>query len=315
MVNKKILFFLSAFGASLILVISYISQNHKNLSSQHPIKKSPTPLISTITLIATGDVMLGRTINYHSVKNNNFTWMWEKVAKELQEADLSLINLESPLVKNCPVSNEGMIFCANEKNIEGLKIAGIDLVNLANNHIGNFEQEGIETTVHLLNQLGISPVGTEKPVFKNAKNIRFALLGYSDFGAPQGISQAKKEKIAQEINEAKNQADIVVVSFHWGVEYTDQPTSRQKELAYLAIDSGADLVLGHHPHWIQPEEFYKEKLIVYSLGNFIFDQFWSEKTTKGVLGEFVFQDKKLVSYRLIPIKIIPPGQPVLEKFP
>ncbi|MGB9911288.1 MAG: CapA family protein [Microgenomates group bacterium] len=322
MSKRKFLLFL-VFGGlifGIFLIFSYKKlsfssvKNFKYSFNQFSPTSSPTKL-PIITLIAVGDVMLGRTINYHSVKNNNFTWMWEKTVNELRSADLTLINLESPLVENCPVTTSGMIFCGDPKNIEGLKFAEIDLVNLANNHIANYGKKGIENTINLLNGANIVPIGTNTPVYKNIKGIKFAFLGYSDFAVPQEISQVKKEKIIQEIAQAKTQADIIIISFHWGEEYTNQPTSRQKELAYLAIDSGADLVIGHHPHWIQPEEFYKEKLIVYSLGNFIFDQFWSEKTTQGLLGKFIFEGKKLVSYQLIPIKIIPPGQPTLENFP
>lgn len=261
------------------------------------------------TLITTGDVMLGRAINYKSVREKNFTWMWEKTVDILQKADLVIINLESPLVENCPPTNEGMKFCADLQNIESLKFAGVDVINLANNHIGNYGLEGIKTTVNLLNQAGILVAGTDKPAAKNLRGLRFAFLGYNDFSSPAGISQAKKEKIQTEITQAKNQADIVVVTFHWGVEYTSRPTQKQQNLAHLAIDSGADLIIGHHPHWIQPIEIYKDKIIVYSHGNFIFDQPWSQKTSQGIVGHFTFYDKTLIDAEFLPIQINRFGQP------
>jgi poly-gamma-glutamate synthesis protein (capsule biosynthesis protein) len=110
-------------------------------------------------------------------------------------------------------------------------------------------------------------------------------------------------------------ADIIIVAFHWGIEYTDMPSERQKQLAHLAVDSGADLVLGNHPHWIQPVEIYQDKLIVYAHGNFVFDQMWSEKTREGVIGRYVFYDDKLVDAQFIPIYISSYGQPDLAESP
>lgn len=294
--NQKILIFLATIYSILIKT--------PNLPALPQISKSHFSVEIPVTLITTGDVMLGRSINSRSVQQKNFTWMWEKMADVLRAADLTLINLESPFVQDCPTTNTGMIFCSDVRNAEGLVFAGIDIVNLANNHINNFGQEGIKTTTELLNNAGITPVGIGVPVFKSLKNIKFAFLGYNALGLLPDI--------AQEIKQAKNNADIVVVSFHWGNEYTDQPTARQRELARLAIDSGADLIIGHHSHWIQPTETYKDKLIVYNLGNFIFDQSWSEKTRQGIIGKFAFLNNKLNNYEFLPIEISLLGQPSLK---
>ena len=263
--------------------------------------KEPTPIEEQIVLIATGDIMLGRAINYKSVKDNNFTWMWDKTAEILKSADIAFINLESPLVNNCPITTGGMIFCADPKNIDGLNFAGIDVTNLANNHINNYGQEGIKNTIELLENTGILTTGVSGPVYKEINQIRLAFLGYNQFGRLPDISQ--------EIKKAKDQANLVVVSIHWGEEYTDKPTTKQQELAHLAIDNGADLIIGHHPHWVQPIEVYKDKLIVYSLGNFIFDQGWSEKTKFGEIGKFTFNKNSLIDYQLLPIIIDNSGQP------
>lgn len=263
--------------------------------------KTPTPTPAPIILIATGDVMLGRAINYKSVKDNNFLWMWEKTVDVLRAADITFINLESPFVNNCPITTSGMVFCADANNIEGLNYAGIDIANLANNHINNYGQEGINNTISLLENAGILATGVSGPVYKEINQIKLAFLGHNQFGHLLDISQ--------EIKKAKDQANLVVVSFHWGEEYTDKPTRKQQELARLAIDSGADLVIGHHPHWVQPIETYKDKLIVYSLGNFIFDQPWSEKTKLGEIGKFTFSKNGLIDYQLLPIKISLVGQP------
>lgn len=263
--------------------------------------KEPTPVEEKIVLIATGDVMLGRAINYKSVKDSNFTWMWNKTTDVLRAADIAFINLESPIVNNCPLTTGGMIFCADVKNIAGLISAGVDVANLANNHSLNYGSEGLENTITTLDDAGIISVGVGVTMYKSLKGIKLAFLGYNQFG--------RLPDIGQEIKNAKDQANLVVVSFHWGEEYTDKPTIKQQELAHLAIDNGADLIIGHHPHWVQPIEVYKDRLIIYSLGNFIFDQPWSEKTKLGEIGRFTFSKNGLIDYQLLSIKIDNSGQP------
>jgi poly-gamma-glutamate synthesis protein (capsule biosynthesis protein) len=105
----------------------------------------------------------------------------------------------------------------------------------------------------------------------------------------------------------------VVVSFHWGVEYVTEPTQRQIDLAHLAIDAGADIILGNHPHWVQPVEIYKDKCIIYAHGNFVFDQEWSEETKRGVVGRYTFYEGKLVDVEYLPIRIVDYGQPYFLK--
>lgn len=264
----------------------------------------------TTTLLATGDVMLGRAVNFKTSRSQNLIWPFEKTAETLKKANFTFINLESPLVENCPLTTGGMRFCADPKNIFGLKFAGIDVANLANNHISNYGSEGIKTTLSSLNKVNILATGISGPVFKEKKGGRFAFLGYNDTGASLPlITYANKNKISQELNDAKTKADVVVVAFHWGIEYTSQPTKRQQELAHWAIDSGANLVIGHHPHWIQPVEIYKGGVILYSLGNFIFDQAWSKKTKQGIVGRFAFFENQLIDVELLPIEMDNSGQP------
>lgn len=231
------------------------------------------------TLVSTGDVIPARSVNFGATKKNNFRWPFEKTADILRSADVTVINLETPLIKNCPVTNEGMIFCGDGRNIEGLVYAGVDVASLVNNHIENQGIKGVEETVRLLESQNIISV-ISNPTYKDFRDLQFAFLGYNDL-EPPGI---EKEKIIREVGDARKNASVVVVSIHWGNEYTSMPSARQNELAHLAVDAGADLVLGNHPHWIQPVEIYKDKLIVYAHGNFIFDQMWSEKTKEGVVG-------------------------------
>ncbi len=268
------------------------------------------PKEKTITLIATGDVILARSVNYQAAKLNNFRWPYEKTAEVLRSADLTVINLESPLIPNCQLTNSGMIFCGDEKNIEGLIFAGVDVATLENNHIENYGITGIENTIKLLNETGIKTVREDSPQIIDVKGQKIVILAYHDLINPQiDTISIVEEKIVSEIKEVRKKANIVIVAFHWGVEYTKQPSIRQRFLAHLAIDNGADLILGNHPHWIQPVEIYNNKLIVYSHGNFIFDQMWSEETKKGAIGRYTFYEGKLIDAEFLPVYIKDYGQP------
>ncbi len=121
--------------------------------------------------------------------------------------------------------------------------------------------------------------------------------------------QERWAQIASDIKSADTTSDIVIVQFHWGNEYTMEITERQRMLAHLAIDSGADLIIGNHPHWVQPVEIYKGKFIAYAHGNFVFDQEWSPETKQGVVGKYTFFDGELVDAEFLPIQIENYGQP------
>lgn len=266
------------------------------------------------TVIATGDIIPARSVNYEVLQHKDFNWPYLKTYQLTQAADITFSNLESPEIINCPITNEGMIFCGDYRNIEGLKFAGIDVVSLANNHAGNHGQDGVKETIEHLKAAKIDTTGTvfSNLVIKDVKGLKFAFLGFNDITKNQpGISNADEGNIKAEIENAKRQTDVVIVTFHWGEEYKDQPDDRQKYLGRLAIDSGADLVIGNHPHWIQPIEIYKDRLITYAHGNFVFDQEWSQKTKEGVLGKYTFYDGSLIDAEFIPIQIDNYGQPSL----
>lgn len=256
-----------------------------------------------VTLVATGDIIPARTVNYQATVRNNFKWPFENTALLLKSADITLINLESPLIPNCPLTNSGMVFCGSQKHIEGLNLAGVDIANLANNHTGNYGTDGVNKTKDLLLNSNILVTGLSNVAEKTIKGVRFAFLG---FNALEDLDEAE---ISQQIAQAKSRTDILIVSFHWGAEYRDLPDAKQIKIAHLAVDSGADLIVGNHPHWIQPVEIYNKKFIAYAHGNFVFDQMWSEKTKEGVVGIYTFFGNKLVDIQYIPIVIKDYGQP------
>lgn len=261
------------------------------------------------TLLVTGDVLTARTVNTKTLAANDFTWAWKNIAEELRQADIAYINLETPLVENCPLKDSGMIFCGDVRHIMGLQHAGVDVVNLANNHMGNYGQAGVDTTVKVLENAGLGMSGVNGAHVRDIKGQTIAFLGYNEVDQQVGIYLSEPELIKQQVSQAKAQADVVVVQFHWGAEYTHKPTWNQKELARLAIDAGADLIVSNHPHWWQPVEFYKGKVIAYSHGNFIFDQMWSKETREGVVGKYTFYEDTLIDVEFLPILIENFGQP------
>jgi len=268
----------------------------------------------TITMVATGDVIPARSVNFRTIGYNNFKWPFEKTSDFLKNADLTFINLESPLVKNCPLTNTGMVFCGDQRHMKGLLSAGVDIASLANNHAGNYGIEGVNQTVQLLNKNGIEATGQgSNLIIKEVKGTKFAFLGYNDIEKNQNVVSAEEERIKKEIKDAKIKSDFVVVAFHWGDEYTPQPNNREVTLAHLAVNNGADLIIGNHPHWIQPFEIYKDKFIMYAHGNYVFDQMWSDKTKLGVIGKYIFYKNKLIDVEYFPVKIEDFGQPYFLK--
>lgn len=308
------------------------SFNIESKKNNLPSKASPSPYpltldkifdgrteeaVNLIKIIATGDVIPARSVNLQTIQRNNFLWPFEKTADVLKSADITFINLETPLMQNCQPTNEGMSFCGSSKHIEGLLSAGVDVTSLGNNHTANHGKQGLEETKKLLEDNGILVTGLTGPVFKDippyaikeVNGIKFAFLGYTDISKTSLVSSAEESKIVSEITEATKNSDVVIVQYHWGSEYLTEPEERQKFLARLAIDSGADLIIGNHSHWIKPVEFYKNKLITYGHGNFIFDQEWSQKTKEGIVGVYTFDGKNLIDVEFLPVEIINYGQP------
>jgi len=203
-----------------------------------------------------------------------------------------------------------MIFCGRPDFVNGLLLADIDVVNLANNHSLNWGLEGINQTINLLNQNQIINCGfpINKPGFASIKNTKIAFLGWNL------LEEFNQEEILNTIKQVKKQSNLIIVSLHWGTEYTSFPEAWQINLAHQIINAGADLIAGNHPHWIQSIEIYQQKLIIYSHGNFIFDQEWSQQTKTGILAKHTFYQNQLIDSQLFPVFIKDYSQPeILEE--
>ncbi|MBI2029243.1 CapA family protein [Candidatus Gottesmanbacteria bacterium] len=307
--------------SSIILVLKSVKDESIPQAVLYGRFPSPNPTgavtnQSEFSIIFTGDVIPARSVNRTMVGKNDFTYPFLNTADFLKSADLTIINLEAPLVTGCPVTDSGMVFCGDPRFIEGLKFSGIDVASLANNHAGNYGKEGVDETVSILNGSGIETTGIHNIAYKDVKGVKFAFLGYNGVSPfPDYLSSIDKEKIQQEVSEAKKNADIVVVIYHWSAEYSPFPVADSVapfdpvEIAHLTVDSGADLVVGNHPHWVQGYENYKGKMIFYALGNFVFDQMWSWDTRIGTLLKANYIGKNLESFEFFPIMIDNYSQP------
>lgn len=266
-----------------------------------------------LTIVAVGDIMLGRGAE-KDLSKKKVIFPFEKIQSFTSTADICFGNLESPISSRGRAARKKYCFRASTPVVQGLSYAGFDILSLANNHSLDYGPEALLNTIQILKRNHILCVGAGKNLDQARKAVVFSIKKnrivflaynstfpesfYANIDKP-GIAPSKLKFIRQDIEQNKK-SDIVVVSFHWGEEYTETPTEKQRKLAHLAIDSGADLVLGHHPHVIQGLEFYKKKLIVYSLGNFIFDQRFGN-TSKSFILKCVFAKKKLSKAVIIPI--------------
>jgi len=169
----------------------------------------------------------------------------------------------------------------------------VDIVNLANNHSRNYGQPGLEETEDVLNQKGILATGVGNLVKAERKDTVFGFLGFDLTVKYLSVGDLEL------IKASKDKVDVLVVGVHWGSEYRSEPSVRQREWAKQMIISGADVIVGHHPHWVQSFEFIEGKPVYYSLGNFVFDQMWSVKTREGAVAKLTFKDGKLIKQEFL----------------
>lgn len=238
-----------------------------------------------VRFCAVGDVLLDRGVRM-AIKKDGPEALLLDVTPILKGTDLALFNLE------CPVSDLGDLvtkrysFRGDPSALPALKNAGLNIAGLANNHTLDCGREALLDTIARLEGAGIMTVGAGKDQESAERGriiavhgVKVAILAFAAMPiegmveAPEkpSLARASEETVSRAIGRAKRKAHMVVVTFHWGPEFQGVPSVNQRALAHLAVESGADLVLGHHPHVLQGIERYRGKLIVYSLGSFLFD--------------------------------------------
>ena len=270
------------------------------------------------TLVFGGDVMLDRGVKASVEKNfgGDYSQLFTSLTK-LRDADIAFVNLEGPISDIGNNVGSKYSFRMDPAVIPVLKNSGIDIVSFANNHAGDWNKPAFDDTRARLTNAGIQYTGagsTEKlaetPIIIEHNGNSVGYLGTTDVGpnwleakgTSSGILLASDPLLPEIIKNASEKVDILVMSFHWGEEYKEA-NDRQKALAHMAIDNGADLVIGHHPHVIEESEWYKDGYIAYSLGNLIFDQYFSPETMQGLLLEVELEDKRVVSVKKNLVKL------------
>ncbi len=253
---------------------------------------------ASVTILAVGDVMMGASME-PIIREHGPDHPFAGSAPTIRRADIAICNLEAPFGTKGKAFKKRFTFLVPPSYAGALKNAGFDAVALANNHILDYGIEPLKATIALLDSLGIAHSGAgmnlaeaRRPAIVERNGLKIAFLSYSkvypaEFWATSrraGTAPGQEDCIKEDVAAAKKRADLVVVSFHWGAELMDTPKPYQRKLAQLSIDSGADLVLGHHPHILQGLEIYKGKLIAYSLGNFAFGS-RSRKCTESIMLE------------------------------
>lgn len=308
---------LGIFIASFIFNNFSIKQTSQTAQTYNAIETTPTipaPKIEKepkfINLAFAGDIMLDRGVRRSVIKNFNgdYLKLFENL-EDLKKFDIVFVNLEGPASDQGTDQNNVYSFRMDPNIISVLKNIGINILSVANNHEGDWGREAYIDTLSRLKEKEILSTGggnnssdAENPIIIEKNGIKIGFLGFSDVGPKwmeagtkkAGLLLASNTRFDEIIQNASQQVDYLVVSFHFGDEYKDIHNKRQEYLAHKAVNNGAKIIIGHHPHVIEDTEVYSPKdctqsscmgFIAYSLGNFIFDQSWSKPTMKGMLLE------------------------------
>lgn len=282
----------------------------------------------TRTMLFAGDTMLSRAVGDLMASRDDWEWPFALIASTTQDADLMVLNLETPVSERGEAVGCGYCFRTDPRAIRGLVHAGVDVVTLANNHAFDYGSDALTDTVALLGQSGIAVSGAglnrdeaHTAVIRQVGSTRVALLSYTNLvpaaaGAgpdKPGVAIYDSETIVHDIADARRDADVVIVSFHAGDEYQAEPNAWQERVYRSVIDAGADVVIGHHPHVIQPVESYGTGWIAYSLGNFVFDQSFSPETKRGLMLQVSVLDGRVVGVLERPVSISNRYQPALAQ--
>ncbi len=271
-----------------------------------------------VSFCAVGDVLLDRGIR-KTIEENSVYFPFDKIKNLISQNDIAFLNLECPLVDSSegyPL-NKKYSFRAEPSYIKGIKYAGFNIASVANNHTIDYGKNGFLKTIELLKENNVFPVGggknqkeAFKPVLIEKEGETFAFFGLLGFLLEATTFNENRpypafgqiDSLCGIVKKYNSKIENIIVSFHWGKEYVLIPTAKQTEYAHKVIDAGADLVLGHHPHVIQSIETYRNKLIIYSLGNFIFDNS-NDLQKQSIIFQCKFKQGSIIEPRLLPISI------------
>ena len=296
--------------------------------ANNPVSNTPLPPVGDdeIELVATGDIMLARTVE-ERMNQYGPLYPFQAVYPLLQSADIAVGNLETPFTVRGRPADKRFIFRAHPEHISVLRTAGFDVLSLANNHVLDFPPDSMDDTLAALEDLGIATVGAgrgeaaaHRPAVLEVKGTKVAFLA---FAAPRwrnspevptatDVAWAEPEPVRSAVAQARQEADLIIVILHMGTEYETQANQQQRAVAHAAVEAGAALVIGHHPHVMQDAEVYQGVPIVYSLGNFVFDMDVIERTRDTAILRAVLARDGVRSVDLYLARIVGDAQPRLR---
>ena len=269
------------------------------------------------SILCVGDIMLVGSAK-PIIEQHGVDYPFDGMRAIIEAADIAIGNLEMPLgVTGAPLPEKDFTFIGEPKLAKGIANAGFDVLALANNHMGDYGDDALLETLEVLTAFKLRYCGAgpdlqtaRLPAIVKSKDTQIAVLAYSktypfEFFADEaspGTVNGVAEIFVPDIKAAREWADLVVVSFHWSGELVTEPREYQEWLGRGVIDAGADLVFGHHPHVLQGIEVYKDKIIAYSLGNFVFGSCSKSKHTGAIL-RVTFRDGETKRGEIIPINV------------
>jgi len=309
---KKVIIFTIIIGLSIAVFFVFRNTRNFDFKNQNS-AQLVAPKIKKVSILAFGDMMLDRVVYSKALKAGDYNFPFQKIDDFLKTADIKFANLEGPITNFKSISNGNtrMRFTVSPEFLPVLK-ERFNVLSLANNHMLDFGEAGYIQAKNYLSEANINYFGNYHNQQENLSTIiekneiKIGFIGY------HGLIEEGFENALEEIKKIRPQVDFLIVVPHWGAEYKEFPADSTIKKAKQFIDVGADLILGGHPHVVQPSEEYKGKKIYYSLGNFIFDQYWSEETMQGLAVEILLEksDNKIkAEYKEYKIKINQDSQP------
>jgi len=316
-----IILILAIFTAGVFMVFRN-KKSHTGINNILPEKNSKSEILKSdivipdkkdIKILFLGDMMLDRYIREVAMKKEN-DFILEKAGSLLKDNDLVVGNLEGPITDKNSISigttvgeKDHFSFTFHSSWAKTLADNNIKLVNLGNNHILNFEEDGLNQTEKYLTESGVGYFGAPEKTnlrykIEELNGMKIGFVGYNQF------ESGSVEKTLADIEAVKKHSDLVILYTHWGKEYETTILPSIRMLGQKFIDAGADLIIGSHPHVVEISEEYKGKKIYYSLGNFIFDQYFSPETTKGLAVQIIVSPDKNFSFQEYDIALRNNGQ-------
>jgi poly-gamma-glutamate capsule biosynthesis protein CapA/YwtB (metallophosphatase superfamily) len=274
----------------------------------------PRPPVQAATILFGGDMMFDRYIRLTTERNDN-EYVLSCMRPLFEKADLVVANLEGPITTS-PSKSLGSIvgspdnftFTFATSTAPMLYKHNIRLVNLGNNHIENFGLAGVHSTLEELSKAEVDYFGdplSSTVARKVIGNVRLAFINYNQFITP--IHGSSASTTVAQIREARKDGYVPIVYTHWGTEYATTSSPRLYTLAHQFIDAGAEVVIGSHPHVVAEHEIYKDKHIYYSLGNLVFDQYWTHEVRRGLVIDVRFDGHGVSVVKEIPVNIYQSG--------